>query len=176
MQFDHSQMSRLDASVAAKLADRMTLRLRERHPASANAELRACVEAWIADAYHLGLRGQRQVVAWLERLVQKGQLRQPLEVRLPVYLVLYHESLLEGLDATVFTKRVCGLARSCAIHQEEGTAWLAVIVLAGHHRAAPLDWIGPMLQGSEAPEEERLRAVHLHARSLGWFAADGRIA
>lgn len=142
----------------------------ERLPAS-DSELRISTAGWIDDARRWGFKTDASIIRYVMCCAESQGQREPIEVRLPVYLALYHQTLLEGVDLHAFVPSVIRLASKQNIREDEGIAWLSVILLAGLQRGeTDTTWVGAALSQSNDEEEKRLLKVHQQAAARGWFS------
>jgi len=123
--FEHF-VCRIMEQVRSKYSDRLP---------ALDTELRESVTAWITDARRWGFSTDSAITRYVDFCAQTQGQREPIETRLKTYLRLYHENLLGGVDAQEFGRTVMQLAARHKVHEEEGIAWLAVILLAGHLRS-----------------------------------------
>ena len=132
------------------------------------------VTAWIADARLWGFRTEAEIKRYVHSCVQTQGQRDPIETRLQTYLNLHHENLLRGVDVQHFAHTATQFALRHRVYQEEGVAWLAVILLAGYRKGDfnPA-WIDPILDQPKVTEESRVLQVHQNAIARGWIASKG---
>jgi len=98
--------------------------------------------------------------------------------RLARYFEAYKPDLAAGVDLRAFATSTIDFAAQRGILEEEGITWLATILLSARRAKQPTDWIGPLLErlqkpnnGAVPPEEERLLEVHREAQRRGVVAA-----
>lgn len=141
------------------------------HVPASDSELRESVIGWIGDARRWGFSTNSAITRYVDLCAQTQGQREGLETRLETYLRLYHEELLHGLELQKFVQNVIQFATQNKVHEEEGIAWLAVILLAGRARG-DLDrrWIISILDQPTITEEDRVLQVHRQAISKGWIA------
>lgn len=141
---------------------------------SSDERLRSSIVGWREDAQEWGLRGDPQIVRYLESRAREDGEREPLESRLPRYLRLHYENMLAGVDLDHFVKDAMAFAAQHHVREEEGITWLAVILLAGRRSHDRDDrWIQGILdQEAHSSEEARMRLVHDGAARRGWIAQE----
>lgn len=128
---------------------------------------------WIADARRWGFNADPEMIRYVDFCAQTQSRREPLETRLRTYLRLYHERLLGGLDEQALVRTVMQFASRHKVYEDEGIAWLAVIVLSGYQVGdSDWGWMGPILDQSSLEEEARVLQVHQQAMVRGWIASE----
>jgi signal transduction histidine kinase len=130
-------------------------------------ELRRDVAFWVMDAKKWGLRRDKSIARYVESCAVSQGRRENLETRLATYLRLNYSNLLNGVDIRQFVSSVLLLARQASVKEEEGVAWLALIVL---HIRGDANWVLEVLNHPGEDEERRVLRVHQEAVRRGWIS------
>ncbi len=173
-----SQLAALDEKADRSLCERIVKQLRSqvRIPLPPeDAELGKEVAERIRDARIWGLRSDASVTRYVVSCLTHLGPKEDLASRLEVYLRLYQEPLTQGINLPEFCRGTVTFAEAHNVLADEGAAWLATLVLAGHSRgASDLSWIAPLLDQAGLDEELRMHAVHQGAEARGWLAQEQR--
>ncbi len=173
-----SQLAALDEKADRSLCERIVKQLRSepRVPLPPDdAELGKEVAERIRDARVWGLQSDPSVTQYVVSCLTHLGPKEDLTSRLEVYLRLYHEPLTEGVSLPEFCRGIVTFAHAHNVRADEGAAWLATLVLAGHSRgASDLSWIAPLLDQPDMDEEAHMHLVHGGAQTRGWLGKEQR--
>ena len=172
-----TQMHILQDVTKKQFIHRTLAHLRQNLPAHfqiPDDELEHSITEWLQDAMILGLTADTQLTKYIESCAITQGKKEPLEARIAAYLHINHSHLLSKLDdVDAFVKTALELATKNDIKQDEGVAWLTVILLAGHHCTAKDDqWLRKILASTWIDEEIRMHMVHHGAIERGWISED----
>jgi hypothetical protein len=144
-------------------------RYRDRLPES-DAEIRESVSGWITDARRWGFMDEGAIIRYVNFCAATWGRREPIEIRLQTYLRLYHEDLAAKASLPECTSEAMRIANLGGVREEEGVAWLSVILLAGRATGdSNTKWIEQILDQPGIDEERKLQMVHQQAIGRGWL-------